>query len=120
MRATQTIGAAHLGPNFQHVFERHTRVRKLILQQHDHIIVVLLDLLLLSRFGPALGFTLLDICLKRCNLPVDTCNVLFDDESELLYNIFQVLDEQQRGTRTLISTGRSSNSVFRFATVSHG
>jgi len=49
---------------------------------------VFLDLLLLSRFGTALGFPLLDICLERCNLLVDTCNVLFDDESELLKDIF--------------------------------
>lgn len=45
---------------------------------------MLLDLLLLSRFGTALGFTLLKVCLERCNLFVDTCNVLFDDESKLL------------------------------------
>ena len=84
---------------------------------------MLLDLLLFSRFGTALGFPLLNICLERCNLPVDTRNVLFDDESELLKDIFSRFegkDEQQRGTRTLISTGRSSNSVLRFATVSHG
>jgi len=94
MRATQRIVTAYLGPNFQHVFERHARVCKFILQQHDHIVVVLLDLLLLSRFGTALGFTLLNICLERCNLLVDTCNVLFDDESELLKDIFQDLGER--------------------------
>lgn len=40
--------ATYLGPNLQHVFERHARVRKLVLQQHDHIVIMLLDLLLLS------------------------------------------------------------------------
>lgn len=55
--------AAYLGPNLQHVFERHARVCELILQQHDHIVVVLLYLLLLSRFCTALDFTLLNICL---------------------------------------------------------
>jgi hypothetical protein len=89
MRATPRIVAGYLGPNLQHVFERHARVCKLILQQHDYIIVVLLDLLLLSRLGTALGFTLLKICLERCNLLVDTCNVLFDNESKLLKDIFQ-------------------------------
>ena len=120
MRATPRIITAHLGPNFQHVFERHTCVCKLVLQQHNHIVVVLLDLLLLSRFGTALGFTLLNICLERCNLPVDTCNILFDNEGELLNKDLAGRDGQQKGTRTLISTGRSSNSVLRFATVSHG
>jgi len=51
-------------------------------------VVVLFNLLLLSRFGTAVGFTLFDICLERCNLPVDTCNVLLDDESEFLKVIF--------------------------------
>ena len=46
--------------------------------------VVLLDLLFLGRFGTALGFTLFEIGLKRCNLLVDTCNVLFDNERKLL------------------------------------
>jgi hypothetical protein len=92
MRATQRIATAYLGPNFQHVFERHARICKLILQQHDHIVVVLLDLLLLSRFSTALGFTLLNIRLERCNLLVDTCNILFNDESELLKDIFQDLE----------------------------
>ena len=93
MKATQRIATTYLGPNFQYVFERHARVCKLILQQHDHIVVVLLDLLVLGRFGTALGFTLLNICLERCNLLVDTCNVLLDDESELLKDIFQDLGE---------------------------
>jgi len=94
MRATQRVVTGYLGPNFQHVLERHARVCKLILQQHDHIVVVLLDLLLLSRFGTALGFTLLNVCLERCNLPVDTCNVLFDDKSELLKHVLQDLRER--------------------------
>jgi len=45
---------------------------------------MLLNLLLLSRLGTALGFTLFEICLERRNLPVDTCNVLLDDKSEFL------------------------------------
>ena len=90
MRATQRTVTAYLGPNLQHIFERHTRVCKLILQQHDHIVVVLLDLLLLSRFDTTLGSTLLDISLERCNLLVDTCNVLLYDESELLKGIFKI------------------------------
>ena len=74
----------YLGPNLEHVFERHARVCKLILQEHDHIVVVLLDLLLLSRLGAALRFVLFDIRLERSNLLVDTRNVLFDDESKFL------------------------------------
>jgi hypothetical protein len=69
------------------------------LQQHDHIVVVLLDLLLLCRFGTALGFTLLNICLERCNLPVDTCNVLFDYESEFLRDIFQDVGGEMNSKR---------------------
>jgi hypothetical protein len=51
-------------------------------------VVVLFNLLLLGRFGAVLSFTLFHIGLERCNLLVDTRNVLFDDESKLLTVVF--------------------------------
>jgi len=59
------------------------------LQEHDHIVAVLLNLLLLCRLGAGLRFTLLDICLERCNLPVDTRDVLFYDKSKFLTIVFK-------------------------------
>jgi hypothetical protein len=112
----------YLGPNLEHVFERHARICKLILQKHDHIVIVLLYLLLLGGLGAALRSTLLDICLERSNLPIDARNVLFDDESEFLMAVLRDLRKATTKwmTRTLISTGRSSNRVLRLATINHG
>jgi hypothetical protein len=49
---------------------------------------VLINLLLFGRLGAALRFTLLYICLERCNLLVDARNVLFNDEGEFLNSHF--------------------------------
>lgn len=46
--------------------------------------VVLLNLLPFGRLGIALCLALFHIRLERCNLLVDVCNVLLDDESEFL------------------------------------
>jgi hypothetical protein len=61
-------------------------------------VVVLLDLLFLGRFGTALGFTLFAIGLKRCNLLVDTCNVLFDDERKLLNGYLREMNNKAGAT----------------------
>jgi hypothetical protein len=76
--------ATYLGPNLQHIFKCHARVCELVLQQHDDIVAVLLNLLPLSRLGTTLRFTLLHIRLERSNLLVDVCNILLDDESKFL------------------------------------
>jgi len=59
------------------------------LQEHDHIVVVFLNLLLLGRLGAGLRFPLLNICLERCNLLVDARNVLFYDKSKFLTVVFE-------------------------------
>jgi len=123
MKGRSLGSTTHLGPNLEHIFERHARICKLILQKHDHIVIVLLYLLLLGGLGTALRFTLLDICLERSNLPIDARNVLFDDESKFLMAVLKDLRKAtttKRMTRTLISTGRSSNRVLRLATINHG
>lgn len=89
------------------------------MQEYDHIVAVLLNLLLLCRLGAALRSTLLDICLERCNLLVYARNVLFYDKSKFLTVVFEDSRKKrkaERVPRTLISTGRSSNNVFRLAT----
>lgn len=125
MKGRSLGSTTHLGPNLEHIFERHARICKLILQKHDHIVIVLLYLLLLGGLGAALRFTLLDICLERSNLPIDARNVLFDDESKFLmaglrYMRKATTTTTKRMARTLISTGRSSNRVLRLATMNHG
>jgi len=123
MKGRSLGSTTHLGPNLEHIFERHARICKLILQKYDHIVIVLLYLLLLGGLGTALRFTLLDICLERSNLPIDARNVLFDDESKFLMAVLKDLRKAtttKRMTRTLISTGRSSNRVLRLATINHG
>ena len=77
------LHTTYLCPNFQHILECHTGIRQLALQQHDDIVIVLLQLHPLSGLG-ALSFAFLDICLKLCNLLVDVGNVLLDDVGEFL------------------------------------
>lgn len=123
MKGRSLGSTTHLGPNLEHIFERHARICKLILQKHDHIVIVLLYLLLLGGLGAALRFTLLDICLERSNLPIDARNVLFDDKRKFLMAIMRYMRKAtttKRMARTLISTGRSSNRVLRLATMNHG
>ena len=74
---------AYLCADFEDVLEGDARVCELVLQQHDDIMVVLLQLLPLRGLGP-LSLTLLDICLELSNLLVDVGNVLFDDIREFL------------------------------------
>ncbi len=50
----------YLGSNLEHVLERHTGICQLALQEHDHIVIVFLQLLALRRLG-ALRFTLFDV-----------------------------------------------------------
>ena len=81
--------------------------------------VVLLNLLLFGRLGAALCLALFHVRLERRNLLVDICNVLLDNESEFLKlscKVRVMTGGARQVTRTLISTGRSSNSVLRFAT----
>ena len=56
--------ATHLCSNLQDVFERHTDVRQLALQQHDDIVLVLLYLLGFMGFSPALRVSLLHVGLQ--------------------------------------------------------
>ena len=74
----------YLCPDFQHIFKCHTRVCELVLQQHDDVVVVLLNLLPFGRLGAALCLALFHICLESRNLLVDICNILLDNESEFL------------------------------------
>lgn len=68
--------------------------------------------------GTTLRITLLDIRLQRSDLLVETCNILFDNVCEFLgADMSKLADSHRKDILTLISTGRSSNSVFRFATV---
>ena len=81
--------------------------------------VVLLQLLPLSGLGP-LNLALLNICLELSNLLVDVGNVLFDDIGEFVgggRSLGERDGEENLWKLTLISTGLSSNRVFRFATV---
>ena len=73
----------NLCPNLQDVLERHACVREFALQQHNNIVIVLLQLLALRRLH-GIRFTLLDIRLKLSNLLVDAGNVLLDDVREFL------------------------------------
>ena len=73
----------HLCPDLQHVLERHASISELALQQHNDVMVVLLQLLALWRLG-VLRLALLDIRLQLSNLLVDIGNVLFDDIGEFL------------------------------------
>lgn len=61
---------------------------------------------------------LLDIGLQRGYLSVYVGNVLFDDKCQFLKDLRQRTADTSVKNHTLISTGLSSNSVFRFATAS--
>ena len=78
----------HLCPDLQHVLERHASISELALQQHNDVMVVLLQLLALWRLG-VLRLALLDIRLQLSNLLVDIGNVLLDDEREFLSRAFR-------------------------------
>lgn len=79
--------------------------------------VVLLQLLALRRLG-TLRFTLLYVRLQLGNLLVDVRDILFDDIGEFLWTPSTTLvGERTSQEHTLISTGLSSNKVFRLATV---
>ena len=69
----------HLCPNLQNLLESHARTGEFTLQQHDHIGIVLVNLLVerILRMG---SVSLLEIGLQLCYLLVDTGNVLFDDK----------------------------------------
>ena len=60
---------------------------------------------------------MLDIGLECCYLFIYTGNILFDDEGQFLkkYETGRLFNGSE--WRTLISTGRSSKSVFRLATI---
>lgn len=109
---------AHLCPYLQYILECHARVGQLALEEHYDVVVVLVKLLSFRRLGP-LRIALLDVRLKRRYLFIDIRNILFDYEGEFLTRIKLGTDAFRAHTRTLISTGRSSNKVFRFATVIH-
>jgi hypothetical protein len=75
--------AAHLCSDLQHVFKCHANVRELVLEEHDDVVVVFLDLLCFRGLGTLLH-ALLDVRLQRRNLFVEVCDVLLDYEREFL------------------------------------
>ena len=107
---------AHLCPNLQNILERHAGICQFALEEHHDVVVVFLQLLAFRRLG-VLCLTLLDIGLQLCDLLVDIRNVLFDDIGQFLEisSTFRYCGQNAWG-HTLISTGLSSNKVFRFAT----
>jgi len=109
------LGCTDLCPELEDVLEGHARVGELSLEHHDDVAVVFVDHLCLGR--GCIARMLLDMGLESCNLLVEACNVLLDDEGEFLETEgVKSGPEQVLKTRTLISTGRSSNRVLRFAT----
>ena len=58
----------------------------------------------------------LDVGLENGELFIDIGNILLDNKRKLLRKAVSELERPFGGGPTEISTGRSSNSVFRFAT----
>lgn len=111
------MGDTHLCPKFQHVLEAHAGVCKFTLQQHDDIVIVFVNLLAFWRGRVALCVALFDITLESGYLLVNVGNVLFDNKSEFLnWQSDKSIIWLAEVDHTLISTGRSSKSVFRLAT----
>lgn len=77
--------------------------------------VVLVDLFSFGGARVTLCMVLFHDGLQGSYLPIDAGNVLFDDECQFLWSSSDG-GREHPVTRTLISTGRSSNSVLRFAT----
>ena len=110
---------AYLSAHFQHILKGHAGAGQFALQEHDNIAIVLVYLFAFERFRGCLCIALFDIGLKSCNLLVDVCNVLLDDEGQFLRELSRWQSWESYGQLTLISTGRSSNRVLRLATGGH-
>ena len=63
----------------QNILEGDTGFRELALQDHDDIVVVLVNLLCYMRLW-ATAFVLLDICLKGGDLSIEICDILFNNK----------------------------------------
>jgi len=74
----------YLSPNLQHVLERHACGSQLTLEQHDDVVVVLVDLFSFRSLGRLLYILLLDVNLKGGDLLVDPSNILLDYVREFL------------------------------------
>lgn len=126
-----------LCPDLQHILEADGGVGQLCLQHGDDVLVVFRDLLAAdARIQVRLRERL-----QLGDLRVERGDILLDDVGELLYTCSMRMSapctspdparvaSQQRKVLleagalvqrlTLISTGRSSNKVLRFATVAH-
>lgn len=73
----RNVEATDLCPDLEHILERHADIREPALQQHDHIVVVLVNLFRLDSLR-ALCAALFDIRLERRYLLVEVRNVLLD------------------------------------------
>ena len=106
--------AAHLRPDLEHVLEPNTCIGEFTLQHHDDIVVVFRDLLTASLIQ-----SVFRELLQLTNLLIQRRDVLLDDVCEFLNasRLSAEHDSSSSGQLTLISTGRSSNSVFLLATV---
>lgn len=71
----------HLSPNLENIFKAQTGRNELVLQQHDNIIVVFVDLVITL---PRLGLFRFRIGLEGGYLLVQVRNILFDDVGEFL------------------------------------
>jgi hypothetical protein len=89
-----------LGPDLEHVFEAHTRVGQATLEHHDHVIVVLVDLLALPAGTPPARSLLLQLC----NLDIDRSDVLLDDIRQLGYFDWPVVKERLAPGNCIIPT----------------
>lgn len=73
----RNVEVTDLCPDLEHILERHADIREPALQQHDHIVVVLVNLFRLDSLR-ALCAALLDIRLERRYLLVEVRDVLLD------------------------------------------
>jgi hypothetical protein len=76
-------GRTRLRAELEHVLERHARGCELALEQHHHVRLVLVRLLLVGR-ARAAGTVLADVRLQHRDLLVHARDVLLDDVREFL------------------------------------
>lgn len=103
--------------DFENIFEVYASVCEFVLQHHDDVVIMLINLFSLCRLGTTLSIVSFEGRLQSGNLSVYVGYVLLDDVGQFLSEWMNIGNtECTKRTRTLISTGRSSNNVFRFAT----